>query len=178
MAPRRPVVAAVAGVLLLASCTEEAGGSSASPAASGERVGKGDGATANRPPSPSPSASPADETYTVAEDRAPRTRSAALAFVRELAVRSGFFGPGFRKHVPYESDPAEWAVLGEDCVWRREPLPSNVLVSLTRAFVLPEAGSRKAVYVSLTVTVNKSALGGRGTWRCPWRRPCAARSSG
>ncbi|MEF9901801.1 hypothetical protein [Streptomyces sp. P9-A2] len=95
------------------------------------------------------------------EGRAPGTRSAAAAFIRELAVRPDFFGPGFRKRVPYESDPAEWAVLGEDCVWRRKPLPGSVLASLTRAFVLPEAKGRKAVYVSLTVTVHQNVLGGR-----------------
>ncbi|MFF0107320.1 hypothetical protein [Streptomyces hirsutus] len=95
------------------------------------------------------------------EDRAPGTRSAAVAFLRELAVRPDFFGAGFRKRVPHESDPAEWAVLGEDCVWRREPLPGSVLASLTRAFVLPEAEGRKAVYVSLTVTVHENVLGGR-----------------
>ncbi|SDD90937.1 hypothetical protein [Streptomyces prasinopilosus] len=161
MATYRPVATAVAGVLLLAACTEGAGAGSASPTTSAERSGEDGGATASRSPSPSPSVSPPDEPYTVAEDRAPATRSAAVAFVRGLAVRPDFFGPGFRTRVPYESDPAEWAVLGEDCVWRREPLPDGVLASLTRAFVLPEAGGRKAVYVSLTVTVHENVLGGR-----------------
>ncbi|MFI8306062.1 hypothetical protein ACIF80_21980 [Streptomyces sp. NPDC085927] len=43
----------------------------------------------------------------MAEDRAPGTRSAAVVFLRELAVRPDFFGTGFRERVPYESAPAE-----------------------------------------------------------------------
>ncbi|MGH1554955.1 hypothetical protein ACRAWF_32730 [Streptomyces sp. L7] len=57
----------------------------------------------------SPSASPVDEPYSLAEDRAPSTRAEAVAFVRELTVRPDYFGAGYRKRDPYESDPADWA---------------------------------------------------------------------
>lgn len=53
-------------------------------------------------------------------------------------VRPDYFGSGFRRREPHESDPAQWAVLGQDCQWRREALPDTVLASLTRAFELPE----------------------------------------
>ncbi|MGW0585363.1 hypothetical protein ACWD25_58040, partial [Streptomyces sp. NPDC002920] len=97
----------------------------------------------------------------LAEDRAPDTRAEAVAFVRELDVRPDYFGTGYRKRVPFESDPAEWAVLGADCLWRREALPDTVLASLTRAFELPERGGKGPVYVSLTVTVHENALAAR-----------------
>ncbi|MGW4026325.1 hypothetical protein [Streptomyces sp. NPDC005009] len=97
----------------------------------------------------------------MAEDRAPGTRAEAVGFVRGLAVRPDHFGAGFRRHRPYERDPAEWVVLGEDCPWRREPLPDRVLASLTRAFVLPAEKGREAVYVSLTVTVHEDTTAGR-----------------
>ncbi|MBT3149538.1 hypothetical protein HTV45_01200 [Streptomyces sp. CHD11] len=112
------------------------------------------------------------------EDRAPRTRAEAVAFLRELEVQPDYFGVGFRRNRPYESDPSRWAVLGEDCLWHREPLPDHVLAGLTRAFVLPAAGKKEAVYVSLTVTVHRSTLEGRRDMavsleealRCPEQR--------
>ncbi|KOV53346.1 hypothetical protein ADL00_34490 [Streptomyces sp. AS58] len=169
----RPAVAVVAGTLLLAGCTGEARNAS-DPKETSEQPT----VDASAGGAPSPSASPADEPYTVADDMAPRTRAEALAFVRRLAVRPDYFGAGFRKSEPYESDPAEWAVLGEDCVWRREPLPYDVLASLTRRFALPEAEGKGPVQVSLTVTVHEDDLAARrdmaesleGALRCPEQR--------
>ncbi|MEV7990504.1 hypothetical protein AB0O67_00905 [Streptomyces sp. NPDC086077] len=164
-------MAAVTGTLLLAGCTSGADDAS-DPTETSERP------AADASTGPSPSASPSDEPYTVADDRAPRTRAEAVAFVRGLAVRPDYFGAGFRKREPHESDPAEWAVLGEDCLWRREPLPDGVLASLTRAFVLPEADGKEPVQVSLTVTVHDDALAARrdmagsleDALRCPEQR--------
>jgi hypothetical protein len=138
-------------VLLLAGCTS---GSGDEPNAK-ETPKKSSGA------SPSASASPVNEPYTLAEDRAPRTRAEAVEFVRQLVVRPDYFGAGYRKRDPFESDPAEWAVLGDDCLWRREALPDTVLASLTRAFELPEKGGKGPVYVSMTVTVHQDAVAAR-----------------
>ncbi|WP_230396615.1 hypothetical protein [Streptomyces blattellae] len=153
MAGWRPALAAAAGALLLAGCT------SGSPDGEAEGKGKPKG-------SPDASASPSSATavsepYTLAEERAPRTRAEALAFVRELDVRPDYFGVGYRKREPFESDPSEWAVLQDDCQWRREPLPKTVLASLTRAFELPEKGGKGPVYVSLTVTVHQDTMAAR-----------------
>ncbi|MFI2376284.1 hypothetical protein ACH5AO_14625 [Streptomyces sp. NPDC018964] len=114
----------------------------------------------------------------MAEDRAPATRAEAVEFVRGLPVRPDYFGVGFRKGEPYESDPSRWAVLGDDCLWRREPLPDGVPASLTRAFVLPATKDKEPVYVSLTVTVHEDTTGGRRDMavsleealRCPEQR--------
>lgn len=172
MVAHRPVVAAVAGTLLLVGCTGGTDEGADAPKPSG-----GEKSSAGKP-GPGPSASAAPAPYTVAEDRAPGTRAEAVDFVRGLAVRPDYFGVGFRRNRPYESDPAEWAVLGEDCLWRREPLPDRVLASLTRAFVLPEEKGREAVYVSLTVTVHEDTTAGRRDMaasleealRCPEQR--------
>lgn len=157
MVAHRPVVAAVAGTLLLGGTGGPDEGAGAAKSSGAQKSTAGE-------PGPGPSSSAASEDtgpYTVAEDRAPGTRAEAVEFVRGIAVRPDYFGVGFRKSEPYESDPAEWAVLGEDCLWRREPLPDQVLASLTRAFVLPEAKGKKAVYVSVTVTVHEDTAAGR-----------------
>jgi hypothetical protein len=163
-----PVPAAAAGALLLAGCTSTL---DSEPQAA-EKVNKSPGV------SPSASASRASEPYTLPEDRAPRTRAEAVAFVRDLGVRSDYFGAGYRKRDPFESDPATWAVLGEDCTWRREALPHSVLASITQSFELPEKGGKGPVYVSLTVTVHKDTTEARrgmaraleSSLRCPEQR--------
>lgn len=164
----RPALAAAAGVLLLAGCTS---GSDDETEVNGEP-------RKSPTASPSGSATPENEPYTLAEDRAPKTRAEAFAFVRELEVRPDYFGTGYRKREPYESDPAQWAVLGEDCLWRREALPDTVLASLTRAFELPEQDGKGPVYVSLTVTVHRDTVSARrdmaealeSALRCPEQR--------
>jgi len=149
MAGWRPVLAAAAGVLLLAGCSS---GSDDEPTAE---------KTPEKSAGSSPSASAENEPYTLAQDRAPRTRAEAVEFVRELTVRPDYFGTGYRKRDPFESDPAEWAVLGEDCLWRREALPGTVLASLTRGYELPAKGGKGPVYVSLTVTVHQDVVAAR-----------------
>ncbi|MEU3979209.1 hypothetical protein AB0F77_03720 [Streptomyces sp. NPDC026672] len=180
---RRPVLSAAAVALLLTGCTsggqnDESGGSatpSAGPGASGSsRPGGGDGTSPDASASPSASTGP----YTLTESAAPRTRAEAEAMVRGLTVQPDYFGSGYRKRDPYEAGPTTWAVLGEDCVWRREQLPSTVLASLTRSFVRPAAAGKGPVYVSLTVTVHTSVLQARRDMassleepmRCPEQR--------
>ncbi|MGW3449717.1 hypothetical protein [Streptomyces sp. NPDC001076] len=167
---RGPVLSAAAVALLLAGCTN-----------SGQ---DDDGATpkhtAGTSASASASASPstANQPYTLAEAAAPRTRAEAVAFVRGLTVQPDYFGTGYRRRDPYELGPASWAVLGTDCLWRREAIPSTVLASLTRSFVRPGAGGTGAVYVSLTVTVHTSVRQARRDMassleeplRCPQER--------
>ncbi|MGA5317177.1 hypothetical protein ACPCTK_24135 [Streptomyces pseudogriseolus] len=171
MVAHRPVVAVMAGTLMLVGCT---GGSDGDTGTGTRKPSARNSGTTGEPGSAPSSPDP----YTVAEDRAPATRAEAVEFVRQLPVRPDYFGAGFREGEPYESDPARWAVLGEDCVWRREPLPDGVLASLTRAFVLPATKGKEAVRVSLTVTVHADVTGGRRdmavsleeSLRCPEQR--------
>lgn len=174
MVAHRPVVAAVAGTLLVVGCT---GGTD--EGAGAEQPSGAPRSTAGGPsPGPSSPAAVEEEPYSLPEDRALRTRAEALAFIRGLDVRPDYFGAGFRAQRPHESDPSRWAVLGEDCLWRREPLPHHVLAGLTRAFVLPAAGEKEAVHVSLTVTVHRDTVSGRRDMavsleealRCPEQR--------
>ncbi|MEU9658970.1 hypothetical protein [Streptomyces chartreusis] len=171
----RPVVAAVAGTLLLAGCTSEADGGSATDGKKGsarstsgsDSAGSSASADGTEPSAPADGADPSaaavaeDEPYTMVEELAPQTRSEAVAFVRGLTPRADNFGSGFRKAQPYESDPGEWAVLDEDCVWQRQPLPDTALASLTRRFELPGSKGRGPVQVSMTVTVHKDTTAAR-----------------
>ncbi|MFJ4621034.1 hypothetical protein [Streptomyces sp. NPDC088812] len=175
MAGWRPALAVVAGTLLLSGCTD---GTDDGRTARGTPSASAGGKRSPSPSSPTASPSSSSGAYTLAENRAPRTRAEAVAFVRSLVVRPDYFGAGYRRGEPYESDPARWAVLGEDCVWRREPLPRTVLASLTRRFELPEEKGKDAVYVALTVTVHTSTVQARRDMagsveealRCPEQR--------
>ncbi|MFD3453858.1 hypothetical protein ACFWVC_16980 [Streptomyces sp. NPDC058691] len=159
MSRREPVLLAAAGALLLAGCTS--GGPTDEGTAPAPGASVSGRSSASPAPAPSPSASPANEPYTLAESAAPKTRSEAAAFVRGLTVRPDYFGSGYRKRDPYETGPATWTVLGDDCIWRREPLAPTVLASLTRSFIRPAAGGKGPVHVSLTVTVHSSEVGAR-----------------
>lgn len=168
-------MAAVAGTLLLAGCTSEADGGSATDGKKGsarstsgsDSAGSSASADGTEPSAPADGADPSaaavaeDEPYTMVEELAPQTRSEAVAFVRGLTPRADNFGSGFRKAQPYESDPGEWAVLDEDCVWQRQPLPDTALASLTRRFELPGSKGRGPVQVSMTVTVHKDTTAAR-----------------
>ncbi|MFD8818585.1 hypothetical protein ACFV23_45630 [Streptomyces sp. NPDC059627] len=157
---RGPVLSAAAVALLLAGCTNGGqgdGGGTPKDTASATTGGSpsasaGAGASGGASASPSASSRP----YTLSEAAAPTTRAEAVAFVRGLTVQPDYFGTGYRRRDPYELGPTDWAVLGEDCLWRREALPSTVLASLTRSFVRPGTDGTGAVYVSLTVTVHIS----------------------
>ncbi|MBZ3905824.1 hypothetical protein [Streptomyces griseiscabiei] len=172
MAGWRPALPAAAVALLLAGCTS---GPDDESDARGEPGGTSAASPSTSPPS---SPTPESEPYTLAEDRAPKTRADAVTFVRDLDVRPDYFGSGFRGREPRESDPARWAVLGQDCLWRREALPATVLASLTRAFELPERDGKGPVYVSVTVTVHRDAVSARrdmagaleSAMRCPEQR--------
>ncbi|WP_308310740.1 hypothetical protein [Streptomyces sp. GbtcB6] len=178
MVGRRAVLSAAAAALLLAGCTN--GGHGEDEATQKDTAGKGSGTAGSPTASGSASASPSasSQPYTLAEAAAPKTRAEAEAFVRGLTVQPDYFGTGYRRRDPYELGPTSWAVLGEDCLWRREALPSTVLASLTRLFVRPGTGGTGAVYVSLTVTVHISTRQARRDMassldeplRCPQER--------
>ncbi|MEU9344110.1 hypothetical protein AB0D74_23165 [Streptomyces sp. NPDC048278] len=185
---RGTVLSAAAVALLLAGCTDGGhGGAGATPggtaagssSTAGGSAASGDaGASPSASPSASASASTSSQPYTLAEAVAPKTRAEAVAFVRGLTVQPDYFGTGYRRRDPYEQGPTSWAVLGADCLWRREALPSTVLASLTRSFVRQGTGGEGAVYVSLTVTVHASVREARRDMassleeplRCPQER--------
>ena len=168
-------MAAVAGTLLLAGCTSGADGGSATEgkkgsarstsgsdgAGSSAAAGVADTSAPADSADPSAAAVAEDEPYTMIEELAPQTRSEAVAFVHGLTPRADNFGSGFRKAQPYESDPGEWAVLDEDCVWQRQPLPDTALASLTRRFELPGSEGKGPVQVSMTVTVHEDTTAAR-----------------
>ncbi|MFJ8789471.1 hypothetical protein [Streptomyces sp. NPDC102462] len=89
--------------------------------------------------------------------RLPETRSQALRLLRTVTAGPDSYGPGYERRTPYESDPADWPVLGPDCVWRQASLPADVLGSLTRYARLPAGGGRGEVRAAATVTVHRTA---------------------
>ncbi|MGC0334150.1 hypothetical protein RKD23_007140 [Streptomyces sp. SAI-170] len=102
----------------------------------------------------------AAESPTEAADpaRSPRTAEDARALVRSVIADEQTVGNGARRGTPYESDPATWAVLGEDCGWRRETLPADVLADLRRDFELPGGGDVPGLRLTAEVTVHRTAL--------------------
>ncbi|MFF8835530.1 hypothetical protein [Streptomyces sp. NPDC015130] len=112
-------------------------GATKSPSA----AGSGTGEAAGPPAKPSSTVTAArDDPYTFPEKALPSSPADALAFVRSVTITADGFGAGFRKAEPYEGHPARRSVLGQDCRWRREPLPPGVRAGLTREFVKPGAG--------------------------------------
>ncbi|MYR61786.1 hypothetical protein GTY54_38145, partial [Streptomyces sp. SID625] len=90
--------------------------------------------------------------------KSPADARAARALIRAVIADEALVGGGARRAAPYESDPDTWAVLGEDCAWRREALPAGVLGNLRRNFEVPGAGGAPALRLSAEVTVHRTAL--------------------
>ncbi|MGX9889252.1 hypothetical protein [Streptomyces sp. NPDC002276] len=134
------VVAACSGLLL--GCT--GGGSASPPTPSGTN--------------PSATASTASATPETDPAREPKTATQAQALIQRVISGPELFGTGVERATPYESDPGQWAVLGDDCLWRLEPLPGDALATLTRHFEVPATGGKGAVRLSATVTVHRTAL--------------------
>ncbi|MEU6508422.1 hypothetical protein [Streptomyces sp. NPDC046942] len=146
---RAGVALAVCGVLL-AGCSGSGGGSggpgTASPPASGSASARvDDGSTAAATPR-----------FTADPAKLPGTRSAALELLRAVTAGPDSYGPGYLRRSPFESDPADWPVLGTDCVWQQQPLPGDVLASLTRYSRLPAGGGKGEVHTAATVTVHRT----------------------
>lgn len=133
----------LAAVLALAGCTGDDGKPSAGPShASGTRSAPG--------PAPT-SALDADPA------KAPRDEAAARTLIDEVIAEPALFGPEAVEATPYESDPGRWSVLGDDCVWRQEPLPDDVLATLSRHFEVPPAAGKGAARLVAVVTVHRTA---------------------
>ncbi|MEU6605604.1 hypothetical protein ABZ922_11140 [Streptomyces shenzhenensis] len=126
---------------------------------SGSRSGTGTGTAA---PAGQLGAGPADPSFRADPARLPETRPQALRLLRAVTAGPDSYGPGYERRTPYESDPADWPVLGADCVWRQESLPAGVLGSLTRYSRLPAGAGKGEVRTAATVTVHRTA--GRADW--------------
>ncbi len=142
--------------VLLAGCSgtadgpEKAGKRDASASTStsaGTSTDRGGGTGAG----PSP-----EKTFEPDPARLPKTRAEARDFIDRVIAGPDSFGPGVVKRSPYESDPATWPVLGEDCVWQqRKPAPS-VLATLTRSFEVPAEAGKGPVRLAAVVTVHRT----------------------
>lgn len=98
----------------------------------------------------------AEESFVPDPARLPKTRAEARDFIDRVIAGPDSFGPGVVKRSPYESDPATWPVLGEDCVWQqRKPAP-GVLATLTRSFEVPAERGKGPVRLGAVVTVHRT----------------------
>ncbi|MGW1293869.1 hypothetical protein [Streptomyces sp. NPDC002533] len=88
--------------------------------------------------------------------RLPRTRAAALDLIDRVIADPDSFGPGVVKRSPYESGPATWPVLGEDCVWQQQKPGHSVLATLTRSFEVPAQAGKGPVRLAAVVTVHRT----------------------
>ncbi|BFP51411.1 hypothetical protein ACWGBY_08670 [Streptomyces griseus] len=122
-------------------------GSASSRAGAGADSGGGTGS------GPGPEAS---ATFEPDPARLPRTKASARAFIDRVIAAPDSFGPGVVKRSPYESDPATWPVLGEDCVWQQRKPARSVLATLTRSFELPAEKGKGPVRLAAVVTVHRT----------------------
>ncbi|WP_431954763.1 hypothetical protein [Actinacidiphila sp. bgisy167] len=108
----------------------------------------------------------------------PRTTAQATALIRRVIPDAAAFGPGTVRRTPYESDPRRWPVLGDDCVWRQQALPKDVLATMTRSYEIPASDARGPLRLSAVVTVHRDPA--QADWenaevleemmRCPTQR--------
>ncbi|WP_426497144.1 hypothetical protein [Streptomyces sp. D54] len=88
--------------------------------------------------------------------RLPKSPAEARDFIDRVIAGPDSFGPGVVKRSPYESDPATWPVLGEDCVWQQQKPAYSVLATLTRSFELPAEQGKGPVRLGAVVTVHRT----------------------
>ncbi len=88
--------------------------------------------------------------------RLPKTRAEARDLIERVIAGPDSFGPGVVKRSPYESDPATWPVLGEDCAWQQQKPAYSVLATLTRSFELPAEQGKGPVRLGAVVTVHRT----------------------
>ncbi|MFG2881925.1 hypothetical protein ACGFYV_06300 [Streptomyces sp. NPDC048297] len=128
----------------------------------GDATGAHKETSASRTPVSGSGAAAPNPRFTADPAHLPRTRSAALSLLRAVTAGPDSYGPGYERRTPYESDPASWPVLGDDCVWRQQPLPADVLATLTRYSRLPAGSGRGEVRTTATVTVHRTT--GQADW--------------
>lgn len=133
----------LAAVLAAAGCTGGDGGPEGGPS-------RAPGAQGGQSPAPT-SALDADPA------KAPRDPAAARTLIDDVIADPGLFGPEAVAATPYESDPGRFSVLGDDCVWRQEPLPGDVLATLSRHFEVPPAAGKDTARLVAVVTVHRTA---------------------
>ncbi|MGY5003131.1 hypothetical protein [Streptomyces griseus] len=158
--PLTRVLALTLTTVLLAGCSGTADGpggaekrdTSASESAS-SRAGAGADSGGGTGSGPGPGAS---ATFEPDPARLPRTKASARAFIDDVIAAPDSFGPGVVKRSPYESDPATWPVLGEDCVWQQRKPARSVLATLTRSFELPAEKGKGPVRLAAIVTVHRT----------------------
>ncbi|MEO3764290.1 hypothetical protein [Streptomyces sp. B8F3] len=144
---RRGVPAALFAVLVVGGAACDSGGGPEGKATASTSAGTKD--EAPPAPSPVPEADP---------EKVPRTAAQARRLIEDVIVGPEQFGSAAVRATPYESDPARWTVLAEDCAWRTEELPDDVLATLTRYFEIPAADGKGTAELSATVTVHRSTL--------------------
>ncbi|WP_344295549.1 hypothetical protein [Streptomyces synnematoformans] len=117
-------------------------------------AGASSSASANTPDGgPAPSETPKPD-----PERVPRTAAQARQLIEDVIVGPKQFGPEAVRATPYESDPARWTVLGENCAWQTEDLPDDVLATRTRYLEVPPADGKGSIRLSATVTVHRTTL--------------------
>ncbi len=114
-------------------------------------------ASANPDPGGGTGSGPSPEkTFVPDPARLPKTRAEARDLVDRVIADPDSFGPGVVKRSPYESDPATWPVLGEDCVWQQRKPASSVLATLTRSFEVPAEPGKGPMRLAAVVTVHRT----------------------
>lgn len=163
----------VAG-LLVAGCSAQSDDTEASG------PGRSPFATASPGPGATPSgASTAGSVFTPDASLVPKTARAGRSLAEAVVFTPDDWGRGFVAQTPAESAAGTWPVLGEDCRWQRQKLPTGVLAALSRYSVLNGAGGEGAVKVTAAATVHASVLGAdqqlattlEEVLRCPDQRP-------
>jgi hypothetical protein len=139
--------AAAAAALLLTGCSSTGGAKASAPPSTPTAQGSLDVQSAT-PGAPG--------RFRLDPARVPTTAAAALELARATAAGPIGFGPRFVQRTPFESDATRWPVLGSDCVWRLQPLPGDVLASLTRYSRMPAAAGKGEVHTAATVTVHRT----------------------
>lgn len=150
MVSRQPVRicrTVVVCALVLVGCTSRGGDPGDPPGPAAESTARPQAAT-----SPAPTAA-----VDIDPAKAPTTGAEAAALVREVIPQPSAFGPGAVRRTPYEGDPRRWPVLADDCVWRQQALPADILATLSRSYEIPAGGGRGPLRLSAVVTVHRTA---------------------
>lgn len=140
--------------VLLAGCS-----GAADDPGEAERRDASTSASASPDPGGGTGAGPSPEASLVPDPaRLPKTRAQARDLINRVIAGPDSFGPGVGvvKRSPYESDPATWPVLGEDCVWQQQKPGYSVLATLTRSFELPAEAGKGPVRLGAVVTVHRT----------------------
>lgn len=138
---------------LLAGCSGEAD----DPGEAGNReASMSASASASPDPGGGTGAGPSPAPLVPDPARLPKTPAQARDLIGRVIAGPDSFGPGVVKRSPYESDPATWPVLGEDCVWQQRKPAYSVLATLTRSFELPAEEGKGPVRLGAVVTVHRT----------------------